>query len=140
MGVRIDEAGCDDMATDVDVSVAGNVTRHGKPLTYAANWYREFEETDIWRYLDYISVQCYFPLTKKEKPTIDEIIKGWQPHLKTIEAVSKKYNKPVLLADAARIKWMTEPGEFTPNDGDWYSETLESLYRNPGCIGAPARP
>ncbi len=68
-------------------------------LTYAANWYKEFEDTDIWRYLDYISVQCYFPLTKKEKPTITEILNGWKPHLKTIEAVSAKYNKPVLLAE-----------------------------------------
>ena len=47
----------------------------------------------------------------------------------------KKTNMPVLLADAARIKWQTEPGEFTRNNGKWYSETIQSLYQNPGCIG-----
>ncbi len=47
----------------------------------------------------------------------------------------EKTGKPVLLADAARIKWQTQPGEFTPNDGSWYAETLTELSKNPGCIG-----
>lgn len=47
----------------------------------------------------------------------------------------KRTGKPVLLADAAKIKWLTEPGEFTRNDGQWYAETLEQLHKNPGCIG-----
>lgn len=47
----------------------------------------------------------------------------------------EKTGKPVLLADAARIKWKTEPGEFTPNDGKWYGETLASLFENPACVG-----
>ncbi len=47
----------------------------------------------------------------------------------------KKTGKPVLLADAARMKWQTLPGEFTRNEGDWYAQTLAELFRNPGCIG-----
>ncbi len=47
----------------------------------------------------------------------------------------KVTQKPVLLADAAKIKWMTEPGEFTRNSGQWYAETLSQLHRNPGCVG-----
>ena len=47
----------------------------------------------------------------------------------------KKTGKPVLLADAAKIKWQTEPGEFTRNNGQWYAETLAKLHNNPGCIG-----
>ena len=47
----------------------------------------------------------------------------------------KKTGKPVLLADAAKIEWLTEPGEFTRNDGRWYAEMLTRLHRNPGCIG-----
>lgn len=47
----------------------------------------------------------------------------------------EKTGKPVLLADAAKMKWNTVPGEFTRNEGDWYAETLEALYQNPGCIG-----
>jgi hypothetical protein len=47
----------------------------------------------------------------------------------------KKTGKPVLLADAAKIKWLTEPGEFTRNNGQWYAETLAQLHQNPGCVG-----
>tara|TARA_Y100000588_G_scaffold184476_1_gene198351 strand:+ start:569 stop:1735 length:1167 start_codon:yes stop_codon:yes gene_type:complete len=47
----------------------------------------------------------------------------------------RKTGKPVLLADAAKMKWNTKPGEFTRNNGTWYAETLEALYANPGCIG-----
>ena len=46
-----------------------------------------------------------------------------------------KTGKPVLLADAAKMKWNTEPGEFTRNEGGWYAEILAGLYENPGCIG-----
>ena len=47
----------------------------------------------------------------------------------------KQTNKPVLLADAANIKWQTEPGEYTRNNGQWYAETLSQLHQNPGCVG-----
>ena len=47
----------------------------------------------------------------------------------------EKTQKPVLLADAAKIKWRTEPGEFTRNNGQWYTETLSELFQNPGCVG-----
>ncbi|MEM9143306.1 MAG: agarase [Bacteroidota bacterium] len=47
----------------------------------------------------------------------------------------KKTGKPVLLADAAKIKWLTEPGEFTRNNGQWYADVLAQLFKNPGCIG-----
>ncbi len=47
----------------------------------------------------------------------------------------QKTGKPVLLADAAKIKWLTEPGEFTRNNGQWYADTIAELFKNPGCIG-----
>lgn len=52
-------------------------------------------------------------------------LKAW--HLKT--------GKPVLLADAANIKWQTKPGEFTFNNGAWYADVVIRLYENPGCVG-----
>ena len=52
-----------------------------------------------------------------------------------LDAWYRKTNKPVLLADSAGMKWNTEPGEVSPNDGNWYSEVLSQLRNNPGCIG-----
>ncbi len=47
----------------------------------------------------------------------------------------KQTDKPVLLADAASIKWQTQKGEFTRNNGEWYATTLAQLHEHPGCIG-----
>ncbi len=47
----------------------------------------------------------------------------------------QKTGKPVLLADAAKMKWQTKKGEFTRNNGQWYAETLAALHKNPGCVG-----
>lgn len=48
----------------------------------------------------------------------------------------KKTGKPVLLADSAKLKKSTNPGDkFLVNQGQGYAERLEGLFRNPGCIG-----
>ncbi|MEM9327495.1 MAG: agarase [Bacteroidota bacterium] len=47
----------------------------------------------------------------------------------------ERTGKPVLLADAARIKWRTVPGEFTRNNGEWYADVIGELINNPGCVG-----
>ncbi|MBC6607434.1 hypothetical protein H8B13_11450 [Hymenobacter sp. BT188] len=71
---------------------------HG-PLTYAANWSGEYEHIRFWDALDYIGIQAYFPLTKNSKPTKAELLAGWQPHLKAIERVQKRFNKPVVFTE-----------------------------------------
>ena len=82
-------------------------------LTYAANWYREFEEVPFWDDLDYIGVQAYFPLSDSREPTLEQLVEGWAPHLEAIRRVQKEFGKPVLFtelgyrssADAAIEPW-----------------------------------
>lgn len=69
------------------------------PMTYAANWGEEFEKLSIWSALDYIGIDCYYPLSKNEEPTDKELKKGFERILKKIELVSKKYDKPVLFTE-----------------------------------------
>lgn len=70
------------------------------------------------------------------KPFVDVFsFQDFREPVKHLKHWHETTGKPVLLADAARIKWNTVPGEFTPNNGDWYAETLAALYDNPGCIG-----
>ncbi len=69
---------------------------YGGKLTYSANWYREFEEVPFWADLDYIGIQAYFPLSSESKPTLATLERGWQHHLRVIEAVHKKADRPVL--------------------------------------------
>lgn len=69
-------------------------------LTYAANWYLEYEEIKFWDDLDFIGVQAYFPLTKKNKPTVAELKKGWQQPIKAMAKMARHYQKPVVFTEA----------------------------------------
>lgn len=70
------------------------------------------------------------------KPYVDVLsFQDFRDPVQNLDDWHKKTGMPVLLADAAKIKWMTKPGEFTPNDGRWYAETLAALHQNQGCIG-----
>jgi hypothetical protein len=86
-------------------------------LTYAANWYDEYEHISFWNKLDYIGIQAYFPLTKVKNPDLEAIEKGWEKHLVALKAVHKKYKKPILFtevgyksdADATIKPWEWSP-------------------------------
>lgn len=71
---------------------------HGE-LTYAANWDSDFAAIEFWSLLDYIGIQAYFPLTKEGNPDLETIKQGWAPHMKTMEAASKAFNKPILFTE-----------------------------------------
>jgi hypothetical protein len=94
-------------------------------LTYAANFYKEYEAIQFWDALDYIGIQGYFPLSKKEDPTLDELMEGWRPHYKSIRKFSKKWDRPVMFTElgyrsmrnAAIEPWVWPNGlEFTEQD------------------------
>ena len=70
-------------------------------LTYAANWYLEYEQIKFWDALDFIGVQAYFPLTKKNNPSFSKNLKkGWQKHLQDIAKIARQYKKPIVFTEA----------------------------------------
>ncbi len=73
--------------------------RYSGKITYAANWYKEYEAVSFWDKLDYIGVQAYFPLVNKKLPSVSEISKGWNKYKPSLEAKSEKYNKPILFTE-----------------------------------------
>lgn len=93
-------------------------------LTYAANWYKEFEEVAFWDQLDYIGIQAYFPLSDKETPSVAELKRSWQAHVETIRQVQRKFRKPVLftevgyrsMKDAAIRPWEWPERSNSPAD------------------------
>lgn len=68
-------------------------------ITYAANWYNEYEKITFWKDLDYIGIQAYFPLVKNEYPSVEQISKGWKKFLPSIKAIHKKYNRKILFTE-----------------------------------------
>ncbi len=68
-------------------------------LTYAANWYEEYEGIKFWEQLDYVGVQAYFPLSDHESPDMSEIVAGWNQHLPVLEKVSRQSGRPILFTE-----------------------------------------
>lgn len=91
-------------------------------ITYAANWYKEYEKVTFWNELDYIGIQAYFPLTKNEYPTVQEISRGWKKNMKSIASIHKRYHRKVLFtemgykstADSAirPWEWIEKPSKY----------------------------
>ena len=68
-------------------------------LTYAANWYEEYEKVPFWNELDYIGIQAYFPLSETDNPTLEEMEAHWNKHAIALQAVSTRFNKPILFTE-----------------------------------------
>jgi len=68
-------------------------------LTYAANWDGEYKNVKFWDQMDYIGIQAYFPLTNKNNPELSDIRSGWKQKIKMLEALSEKYDKPILFSE-----------------------------------------
>lgn len=68
-------------------------------LTYAANWYAEYESIQFWDALDYVGVQAYFPLASGTAPSMDSLRAGWRRHRQTLQAVHERTNRPVLFTE-----------------------------------------
>lgn len=117
-----------------DLIVKIRATYSGQ-ITYAANFYKEYEEIQFWDALDFIGIQGYFPLTKKDHPSLKELKEGWEPHHKKIKKLSKRWNKPVLftefgyrsMKDAAIEPWVW-PNDIEFTDTDVSPETQALCY------------
>lgn len=90
-------------------------------ITYASNWYKEFEEITFWDQLDYIGIQAYFPLVKNEYPSVEQISKGWNKYLPVVEAIHKKYDRKVLFTEMgykSTANSAIKPWEWAENASD----------------------
>lgn len=98
---------------------------HGN-ITYAANWGSEFEQAGFWDMLDFISVNCYYPLSEKTSPTDAELLAAFEHNLDIIEKVQKKYNKPVIFTEIG-FKSIASPWIAPHKDADEqaYDETSQ---------------
>ena len=69
------------------------------PMVYCANWGEEFEKMKFWDEFDYLGISCYYPMSKSDNPSDKELLKNFERSLDKIEAVSKKFDKPVLFTE-----------------------------------------
>lgn len=97
-------------------------------ITYAANWGKEFETVSFWDKLDFISVNCYYPLSEKQNPTDQELLTQFEKNLDIIENVSKKYSLPVVFTEIG-FKSIAAPWIAPHKDDDTQEYSEESQQR-----------
>ncbi len=68
-------------------------------LTYAANWGDEFENLKFWDELDFIGLNCYYPLSKSDNPSKQELTNAFDKVMSKAEAVCNKYNKKLVFTE-----------------------------------------
>jgi hypothetical protein len=88
-------------------------TIYNGKLTYAANasagdptnGLDEYASIAFWNILDYIGIDCYFPMTSYIDPSIDDLNQAWSKNLngnnlvQNLLNVYTQYNKPVIFTE-----------------------------------------
>lgn len=68
-------------------------------ITYAANWGEEFENVSFWNELDFIGLNSYYPLSKNDTPTDDELKASFEVVKTKIKKVYETYKKPIVFTE-----------------------------------------
>ncbi|MCO6480220.1 MAG: hypothetical protein J5I94_26510, partial [Phaeodactylibacter sp.] len=101
------------------------------PITYSANWGKEFENFPFWDALDYIGLNCYYPLSPDENPGDAELSAAFHRVLHLAERVSKRYRKPLLFTEIGFTSTPT-PWISPHKDGDgspYQGQAQQRCYR-----------
>lgn len=69
------------------------------PVTYAANWGKEFEEFSFPESLDYLGLDCYYPWHRSARVSKRTLEKKFQKIVNTIREKSERCNKKVILTE-----------------------------------------
>lgn len=70
-------------------------------ITYAAHIFDVYS-VSWWDAVDIIGVDAYFPLASgNEDPTLDQLKASWLPNVSKLDALSRKFGKPVLFTEVS---------------------------------------
>ncbi len=120
-------------------------------ITYAANWWEEYEHIEFWPQLDFVGVQAYFPISDADTHDAASLSRGWQTHSKQLQRTSALSGRPVFfteigyrsVSDAAREPWRwasrSEAVETRADlalQANLYRAFFESVWEQPWFAGA----
>lgn len=90
------------------IELARDRFRGGK-LGYSANW-DHYDPVKFWDKLDYVGMTSYYTLADRKNPSVEEIVKKWQPIRDDILKWQKKVGKPIILTE---VGWCSQEGAGT---------------------------
>ncbi len=103
-------------------------------VIYAANWGGEVESLSFWDALDYIGVNCYYPLSDEHTPDDAALREGVERALDRIDEVARKNGRPVIITE---VGFVSAPGPWVkpyerdrraPPDEDAQSRCYEAFF------------
>lgn len=113
-------------------------------LTYAANWGAEFENIGFWDELDFIGLNCYYPLSKNDEPTDEELKANFEKVKTKIKTVYQKFQKPIVFTEIG-FRSIDMPWKNPHAEGDdsfneehqkrCYQVIYEGIEGEPWCNG-----
>lgn len=119
---------------------------HG-PLTYAANWWGEYDEIHIWDALDYVGINAFFPLSEDSSPDLATLRTGARRVADQVELVHLATGRPVIFTEVGykSVRGSTvrpwewtrrfEPAVDTNLQSRAYRAVLEALWERPWFCG-----
>lgn len=117
---------------------------YGGKLTYAANWGPEFEKVGFWDELDFIGLNCYYPLSKNENPSKAELKANFDGIKNKIAKVYSKFNKPIVFTEIG-FRSINAPWKTPHAEGDdsynplhqqlCYEVVFEGIENEAWCAG-----
>lgn len=114
-------------------------------ITYAANWGEEFEQINFWEELDFIGLNSYYPLSKKDDASTEELEQGFQTVLQKIKQIYEKTHRPIVFTEigfrSAPRPWKNPhaEGETNAYHGEHQAQCYEVIFKGiqnePWCNG-----
>lgn len=95
-------------------------------LTYAGNWWGDYDQAPFWDALDAVGVDAYFPLAHDQKTDLATLRAGARDAVAKLRAAAEHWNRPVLLTEvgfAARVGAWVSPHQ----EGGTVSEADQRL-------------
>ena len=111
------------------------------PITYAGNWWGDYDRIPFADLLDVVGVDAYFSLSHDPAASDADLVRGAHDAVRQMASVAQKFGKPMLLTEvgfsARPAAWISphEEGEF---GSPAVLEDQERAYR--ALLGALGRP
>ncbi|WP_405412816.1 glycoside hydrolase family 113 [Maribacter sp. Asnod1-A12] len=113
-------------------------------LTYAANWGEEFENIEFWDDLDFVGLNSYYPLSKKDNPTDEELRLQFDTIKTKIKKVYDRFKKPIVFTEigfrSVDTPWKNPHAEADDSINEesqrrGYEIIFEGIQDEPWCQG-----
>lgn len=113
-------------------------------MTYAANWGYEFEQVQFWDELDFIGLNCYYPLSKSDNPRDKDLKENFSRIKDKIRKVHIEHKKQIVFTEigfrSAPTPWKNPHAEEDPTfdpeaQARCYEVIFDGIDKESWCSG-----